>query len=71
LRAVARGFPHVNTVDQIGHRGFRFKGVAEVLREEDAFDFLVNDIHARQGADVRVLDALPVVPLALSFRPRV
>jgi uncharacterized protein len=63
--------PHVeiNTVGQIERRGFRFKGVAEVLREGDAFDFLVNDIHAREGAvvpvraavKVRVLEARPVL----------
>jgi uncharacterized protein len=63
--------PHVeiNTVDQIGRRGFRFKGVAEVLREGAIFDFLANDIHTREGLDVpvravvkvRVLRARPLL----------
>jgi uncharacterized protein len=63
--------PHVeiNTVDQIGRRGFRFKGVAEVLREGEIFDFLANDIHTREGPDVpvravvkvRVLEARPLL----------
>jgi hypothetical protein len=62
-------YVEINTVDQIGRRGFRFKGVAEVFREGDAFNFLMNDIHAREGADVpvragvkvRVLEARPVL----------
>lgn len=63
--------PHIeiNVVDQIGRRGFRFKGVAEILREGEVFAFLVNDIHAREGANVpvhaavkvRVLDARPLL----------
>ena len=63
--------PHVeiNTVDQIGRRGFRFKGIAEVLRDGEIFDFLVNDIHTREGSEVpvhaavkvRVLGARPLV----------
>ena len=63
--------PHVeiNTVDQIGRRGFRFKGLAEVLREGEIFDFLVNDVHTREGPDVpvravvqvRVLEARPLL----------
>ena len=59
----------INTVDQIGRRGFRFNGVPEVLREGAIFDFLVNDIHAREGPDVpvhavvkvRVLEARPLL----------
>lgn len=63
--------PHVeiNIVDQIGRRGFRFKGVAEVLREGAIFDSLANDIHTREGPDVpvravvkvRVLEARPLL----------
>jgi uncharacterized protein len=54
--------PHVeiNTVDQIGRRGFRFKGVAEVLREGEIFEFLRNDIHTRESSDVPVHAAVMV-----------
>lgn len=54
--------PHVeiNTVDQIGRRGFRFKGVAEVLREGEIFEFLRNDIHMREGSDVPIHAAVKV-----------
>jgi predicted pyridoxine 5'-phosphate oxidase superfamily flavin-nucleotide-binding protein len=70
--------PHVeiNTVDQIGRRGFRFKGVAEVYREGEVFDFLANDIHTREGPDVpvhaavkvRVLEARPLLSPAYFIR---
>lgn len=54
--------PHVeiNTVDQIGRRGFRFKGIAEILRAGETFDFLANDIHTREGPDVPVYAAVKV-----------
>ena len=62
-------FVEINTVDQIGRRGFRFKGVAEVQLEGEIFDFLVDDIHTREGPDVpvhaavkvRVLEARPLL----------
>jgi uncharacterized protein len=62
-------YVEINTVDQISRRGFRFKGVAEILREGEVFTFLAEDIHAREGAGVpvhaavkvRVLDARPLV----------
>jgi len=53
-------YVEINTVDQIGRRGFRFKGVAEILREGEVFEFLVNDIHAREGTSVPVRAAVKV-----------
>jgi uncharacterized protein len=62
-------YVEINTVDQIGRPGFRFKGTAEILHEGEVFVFLVNDIHAREGSNVpvkaavrvRVLEARPLV----------
>lgn len=71
--------PHVeiNTVDQIGRRGFRFKGIAEILREGEVFSFVLNDIHRREGPNVpinaavkvRVMDAQPLLSPAYFLNP--
>jgi hypothetical protein len=53
-------YVEINTVDQIGRRGFRFKGTAEILREGEIFAFLANDIHTREGSDVPVRAAVKV-----------
>jgi predicted pyridoxine 5'-phosphate oxidase superfamily flavin-nucleotide-binding protein len=53
-------YVEINTVDQIGRRGFRFKGTAEILYSGEVFTFLVNDIHAREGTGVPVNAAVKV-----------
>jgi len=53
-------YVEINTVDQIGRRGFRFKGTAEIFRTGAVFDSLVNDIHTREGTGVPVKAAVKV-----------
>jgi uncharacterized protein len=47
-------YVEINTVDQIGRRGFRFKGVATIERSGEVFNFVADDIHAREGPNVPV-----------------
>jgi uncharacterized protein len=71
--------PHVeiNTVDQIGRHGFRFKGVAEILRDGEVFEFVRDSIHTREGPDVpvhaavkvRVTQAQPLLSPAYTLNP--
>jgi len=44
----------INTVDQISRRGFRFKGVGEILESGVVFDHVANDIWNREGRDVPI-----------------
>jgi predicted pyridoxine 5'-phosphate oxidase superfamily flavin-nucleotide-binding protein len=53
-------YVEINTVDQIGRRGFRFKGTAIIERAGEVFDFVVSDIHAREGPNVPVRAVIKV-----------
>jgi len=53
-------YVEINTVDQIGRRGFRFKGTATIERAGSVFDFVVNDIRAREGPNVPVRAVIKV-----------
>lgn len=44
----------INTVDQVSRRGFRFKGIGEILENGPIFDFVANDIWTREGKDVPI-----------------
>jgi len=67
----------INVVDQIGRRGFRFKGEAEILRDGEIFEFIKNDIRSREGpkvpvsavVKVRVRQARPLLSPAYTLNP--
>lgn len=67
----------INVVDQIGRRGFRFKGTAEILRDGEIFEFVRNDIHTRESpkvpvnavVKVRVSLARPLLSPAYTLNP--
>ncbi len=71
--------PHVeiNTVDQIGRRGFRFKGIAEIFRDGEVLAFVRNTIRTRERSDVpihaavkvRVTQARPLLSPAYTLNP--
>jgi uncharacterized protein len=53
-------YVEINMVDQIGRRGFRFKGIATIERAGEIFDFVVGDIHAREGPNIPVRAVIKV-----------
>ncbi|MGH8013359.1 MAG: pyridoxamine 5'-phosphate oxidase family protein [Candidatus Binataceae bacterium] len=69
--------PHieVNIVDPFRRRGYRFKGVAEIIYEGDIFTTMAGELWAREGRQypangivkIRVTEALPVKSPAYMF----
>jgi uncharacterized protein len=50
----------INTVDQIARRGFRFKGIGEILKGGPIFDHVANDVWTREGSDVPISSVVKV-----------
>lgn len=56
----------INTVDQISRRGFRFKGIAEIVERGPVFDHVANDVWNREGKDVPIRAVVKVRVIAAS-----
>jgi predicted pyridoxine 5'-phosphate oxidase superfamily flavin-nucleotide-binding protein len=68
-------YVEVNVVDPLRRRGYRFKGVAEILTEGDLYNAVAEDFWTREGRQypangivtIRVEKALPVLSPAYTF----
>jgi predicted pyridoxine 5'-phosphate oxidase superfamily flavin-nucleotide-binding protein len=71
----ANPYVEINMVDPLLRRGYRFKGVCEILREGPIFDEVANELWTREGkqypanavVQVKVERALPVRSPAYVF----